>query len=105
MKYKTFKKIIELQIAHHNKIEAAYKLNIDLLEAFIEHETVISMLWDEILTDFGVDWLNWYLYEKNGISGYLKKKFTAHDGKVEICKNLKGLHEYLIKQKYFKNTK
>jgi len=26
----------------------------------------------------------------------------AHDGGKEICKDLKGLHDYLTTQKYFK---
>jgi hypothetical protein len=44
------------------------------------------------------------MYEKDYISGKIKKDFAATDesGK-EICKDLKGLHEYLVTQMYFKN--
>ena len=102
MEYKLFKQIIDLQIAHSQKIDKLYKLNIDLLEAFDEQEKVIDLLWKQVLTADGDEWLGWYLYEKDGISGKPKKDFKAHDGDVEICKDVKGLYDYLSKQKYFK---
>jgi hypothetical protein len=102
MDYKEFKKIIDWQIAHSQKIDNLYKLKIDLLDTFDEQEKVIDLLWKQVLTADGDEWLGWYLYEKNGISGKPKKDFKAHDGDVEICKDVKGLYEYLSKQKYFK---
>jgi len=102
MTYKEFKQIIDWQIAHHKKIDDAYNLKINLLEAFDEQDKVIDALWKQVLTTNGDDWLGWYLYEKDGISGKPKKNMRAHDGDVEICKDIKGLHEYLIKNKYFK---
>ena len=102
MEYKLFKQIIDLQIAHSQKIDNLYNLKIDLLEAFDEQEKVIDLLWKQVLTTDGDDWLGWYLYEKDGISGKPKKDFKAHDGDVEICKDVKGLYDYLSKQKYFK---
>ena len=102
MEYKLFKQIIDLQIAHSQKIDNLYKLKIDLLEAFDEQEKVIDLLWKQVLTTNGDEWLGWYLYEKDGISGKPKKDFKAHDGDVEICKDVKGLYDYLSKNKYFK---
>ena len=102
MEYKLFKQIINLQIAHSQKIDNLYKLKIDLLEAFDEQEKVIDLLWKQVLTADGDEWLGWYLYEKDGISGKPRKDFKAHDGDVEICKDVKGLYEYLSKNKYFK---
>jgi hypothetical protein len=102
MTYAEFKKIIDLQIAHSQKIDNLYKLKIDLLEAFDEQEKVIDLLWKQVLTTNGDEWLGWYLYEKDGISGKPKKDFKAHDGDVEICKDVKGLYDYLSKNKYFK---
>ena len=106
MNYKDFKQIIDWQITHHNKIYSAYKLKIDLLEAFEDNERVIDALWKQILDENGMQWLSWYLYEKDGISGNPKKDFNGKDadGK-EICKDLKGLHDYLVKEKYFMNDK
>lgn len=102
MDYKEFKKIIDLQIYHWQKLDELYKFKIDFLDAFDEQELIIDLLWKQVLTADGKDWLGWYLYEKDGISGKLKKDITAHDGDVEICKDVKGLYKYLIKQKYFK---
>ena len=101
MEYKLFKQIIDLQIAHSQKIDNLYKLKIDLLEAFDEQEKVIDLLWKQVLTTNGDEWLGLYLYEKDCISGKPKKDFKAHDGDVEICKDVKGLYDYLSKQKYF----
>ena len=103
MTYKTFKQIIDLQIAHTNRVQALYDLKLDLIETFEEQETAIDLLWKELLTEFGYDWLNWYLYEKNGISGQPRPDLSAFDdNEKEICKHLKGLWKYLTKEKYFK---
>ena len=104
MIYAEFKKIIDLQIKHSLKTDKLYKLGIDLFETFEEQEEVIDLLWKQVLTENGADWLSWYLYEKNGISGKPKKEMTAYDAKVEICKDLKGLYNYLSKNKYFKES-
>jgi hypothetical protein len=103
MKYETFKQIIDLQIAHHKRIQSLYKLKVDLIETFEEQEKAMGLLWRGILTEYGYDWLSWYLYEKNGISGKPRIELRAWDSdQNEICKDLKGLWEYLTQEKYFK---
>jgi predicted protein tyrosine phosphatase len=62
----------------------------------------VSLLWKQVLTKEGIDWLDWFLYEKDYISGNLRKDLKAWDSdKKEICKDLKSLYKYLIKEKYF----
>ena len=102
MKYKKFKQIIDFQISHNNKMDEIYKCKIDLLDVMNDIQRAVELLWDELLTEDGAGWLNWYLYEKDGISGKPREDLTADDNGVEICKDLKGLHEYLVKQDYFK---
>tara|TARA_R110000868_G_scaffold409292_2_gene694520 strand:- start:479 stop:790 length:312 start_codon:yes stop_codon:yes gene_type:complete len=103
MTYITFKQIIDLQIAHTNRVRAFYDLKLDLTETFEEQEKAIDLLWKELLTEFGYDWLNWYLYEKDGISGKPRPDLSAFDDNdKEICKDLQGLWKYLTKQKYFR---
>jgi len=103
MTYEKFKQIVNLQVAHHKKIQALCRLKVDLIEAFDEQDKAIQLLWQEVLTEHGYDWLSWYLYEKDGISGKPRAHLTAWDEeKNEICKDLKGLWEYLTKEKYFK---
>jgi len=102
MTYAQFKQIIDWQIAHSQKMDKLYNMGINLIEAFDEQEKVIDALWKQVLTANGDEWLSWYLYEKYGISGKPRKDMKAHDGDVEICKDIKGLYDYLSKQKYFK---
>jgi predicted protein tyrosine phosphatase len=62
----------------------------------------VSLLWKQVLTKEGIDWLDWFLYEKDYINGNLRKDLKAWDSdKKEICKDLKSLYKYLIKEKYF----
>lgn len=102
MTYEEFKKIIDLQIAHSQNIDKLCDMGINLIQAFDEQEKIIDALWKQVLTADGDEWLGWYLYEKNGISGKPRKDMKADDGDVEICKDVKGLYDYLSKQKYFK---
>jgi len=103
MIYKEFKEIVDLQIAHHKRMRDLYKLRVDLLETFDDQDRAIQLLWQSVLNEYGYDWLSWYLYEKDGISGKPRKDLTACDNeKNEICKDLKGLWKYLTKEKYFK---
>jgi hypothetical protein len=63
-------------------------------------------MWGEILTEYGEDWLSWYLYEKDGISGNPREDIRAWDkDKNEICENLEDLHAYLLENNYFRNYK
>lgn len=103
MTYKLFKQIIDWQIAHSQNINKLYDMGINFTEAFDEQEKVIDALWKQVLTTDGDDWVSWYLYEKNGISGKPRKDITADDNGKEICKDLKGTYNYLIENKYFKN--
>jgi hypothetical protein len=107
MTFKEFKTATDYMIEHHNKVTAAYKLNIDLIEFSDTQEKLLSMLWDQILTDKGKDWLDWFMYEKDYIEdGKGRKEMEAWDDDGhEICKDLKGLHTYLTTQKYFKCLK
>lgn len=106
MEYKDFEKVIGLMVSHSSKVGKLYsEFKIDLIDSFDEHNTLVEMLWSEILTEDGSEWLGWYLYDKNGISGKPRKDVKAHDLDKEICRNLKELHKYLVDSKYFKNQK
>jgi len=89
-------------IKHTKRLRKLYELKVDLVDAFEEYDQVINLLWENILTEYGMDWLSWYLYEKDGISGNPRKDLKATDKNKEICKDIKGLYKYLSKNKYFK---
>jgi alpha-amylase/alpha-mannosidase (GH57 family) len=103
MVYKDFKGLTDLMVKHHKKVDAAYKLNIDLIDFCDDQNRLVNALWNQILTEEGLDWFNWFMYEKDYISGKLREDLKAMDKGIEICKDLKGLHEYLVIQMYFKN--
>lgn len=102
MEYEKFEKIINLQREHSKRLSDLYNLRVDILDLCDELQTVITLLWDEVLTEEGTDWLSWFLYEKNYIGGELREDLTAWDeNKKEICKDLPGLYEYLKESNYF----
>jgi len=105
MNYDDFKAIINLMVTQSKNSRAAYKLGIDLMDFCETQNTLVNALWVQILTIEGKDWLDWFMYEKDYIEdGKINKSIQAwdEDGN-EICKDLKGLYNYLLTQKYFKN--
>ena len=95
MNYEKFKQIIDLQIAHYNRMGELYKFKIDLLETFDEINRVTDLLWTEVLTENGDYHLCYYLYEMNGIYGTPDLN--------EEYKDIKELDNYLIENKGFKS--
>lgn len=103
MTFSTFRNLTDLMVKNRIDIQKAHKLGIDLYEICESQHVLINALWSNILTDNGLDWFNWFLYEKDYISnGIGRKDITANDGDIQICKNLKGVYDYLVKNNYFK---
>jgi len=103
MTKETFKKILELQSAHYQKECKLYELGIDLTETNENIIGAVELLWDQILTKAGSEWLSWYLYQKHGISGEPREDLKAWDEKGnEIVKNVDELYDYLLENEYFK---
>ena len=63
MTLENFEKLIALQKAYDKKISEAYSLGIDLIE-FLDSYSILILLLKEIYNDRGVDWIEWYLYER-----------------------------------------
>lgn len=84
-----------------DRMQAAYKLNIDLTEFMDDDAWVIQHLWSVILTKEGMDWFSWFMYEKAYLYD-LKKDMKAWDEhKNEICQDLDSLYDYLVNNNYF----
>ena len=105
MIFADFKECIDTMVFIHNRSLQAYKLNIDLVEYGDPYDKIMSILWENILTEDGYEWLSWYLYDKDGISGNPRDDIKAYDNDVEICKNLEDLHSYLVKNNYLNLNK
>ena len=107
MEFTKFKEILDLLIEQSANTTAAYRLKIDLIDYCDPYNECIALLWSEILTNDGLEWLNWFLYDKGFITGELDPEIKAYqitngDEKVEIIRDLPELYDYLIQNKYFK---
>lgn len=104
MEYSKFKAFVDCLSDMTKRNRDAYKIGLDLIDYTEPYDKAVTILLEEILTPEGNDWLSWFLYEKGGIDDKIRKDMKAWDGKKEICKNLKGLHEYLIDNSYFRTN-
>ena len=113
MTFENFKNIIDQMVNNSKKITSVYDTGIDLIDFVDSYERVIRSLWIEVLTDSGLEWLDWFLYEKDYIhdgvgNPEIKAVFKSHNPltneviEVEIIKNIEELHEYLTQNNYFK---
>ena len=103
MTFEHFKELTDLMVKAQKNKRAAYNLGVDLYEICEPEEMLINSLWDKILTDHGLDWFNWFMYEKAYINdGIGRPSISANDDGKPICEDLKGLYEYLVKNNNFK---
>jgi hypothetical protein len=106
MTYLEFEQIINKMMGNHKMIDNAYKLKIDLIEAFEDNDYVVDLLWKQVLTEPGYDWLSWFLYEKNYIEGEGGREdlLAWDEDKIPICYDLPSLYQYLLTNNYIKNA-
>ena len=108
MTFERFKFITDIMVQNSSRVDKSYDQGVDLVEFVEGYNVVTEYLWGEILTTEGLDWFNWFMYEKNYLQdGAGNPEMNAYskinDGEqVEICKDLEGLYEYLIENNYFK---
>lgn len=104
MRFEKFKEIIDLNVKVTQRLDKAYNLGLELANFFDDYEKINSLLWEEILDSDGVDWINWFLYEKGYIhDGIGKEDLRAFDeNKNEICQDLPSLYELLVEEGCFK---
>lgn len=107
MTFEKFKHIVDLMVQNSARLDRSYENGIDLIDFTEGYSVVINYLWGQILTVEGLDWFDWFMYEKNylqdGIGNPELTAYSTDSGEeVEIIKDLKGLYEYLIENNYFK---
>jgi hypothetical protein len=84
-----------------DRMQAAYKLDIDLTEFMDDHPWVFQHLWSEILTKEGNDWFSWFMYEKSYLYELREDMKAWDEDKNEICQTIDDLYNYLVKNNYF----
>lgn len=105
MEFEKLENIYNLLCKIRKKDSSLYKNGIDITEYSDDYHHIIKLLLEEILTKEGIDWLEWFLYEKDAISGNPREDMKAWDeNKNEICKDLESLHSYLVSNSYYKNN-
>jgi len=103
MKFEEFKDMTDLMVKHWKGVDKCYNIGIDIMDFLDTQETLVNALWDKILTVEGLDWFNWFMYEKNYISdGVGRADLTASADGKPICSDLQGLFDYLNENNYFK---
>jgi hypothetical protein len=97
MKYEQFKKLIETIEHIKKRTSSIYDLGLDLINFEDEYFKIVNILMDSVFEKEGHDWIDWYLYERDG---FKDKKNLATDGNGnEICYDIpslwKTVKEYL----------
>ena len=100
MDKKQFEKIIlNLQLAR-KKSHDAYKLGIDLMFFEENYEKVIDQLFKVAFNSDQLGWVDWFLYEREGINGKPNKAWKkVGRKKVEICYDIDSLWETIQEYK------
>ena len=96
MLIKDFKKIIENIQKYSDKVSKLYELNVDLIDFNDEYYENQNILLKYIYTKEGLDWFDWFVYEK--LLSNQPEEMTAHDADgTEILKSVDELWEFLEK--------
>ena len=92
MNLKTFTTLIEGIQAQSNKTHELYKHGVDLLSFNDDYyRDVVNPLMLEAFGKDGADWIDWYIYEKDG-----KEDMKAWDREGnEICYDVESLYKVI----------
>jgi hypothetical protein len=104
MTLETFTKLLDNYTEAYSKSMAVSQLGINLDEYSEIFQKNTELLLGEVFTEEGVEWIFWFLYEKDYVEGNLKddmKAWDEHD--QEICQDVPRLYRYLVQNKHIKN--
>lgn len=91
MKYEVFENIL-MNIIKTNEIDRKfYDLGLDMTNIVDEYNRIISNLLSAHYSEEGSEWIDWFLYERESMSGEILTA-TDKDGR-NICYDMKSLWE------------
>jgi hypothetical protein len=94
MNKKSFEKIILNLQAARKRSREMYKLGVDLMNYEENYEHAIDELFRAAFNTDQLGWIDWYLYEREGITGNINKAWKkVGRKKVEICHTIDSLWE------------
>lgn len=91
MTKETFEKIILLKQLTLKRSRELYKLGVDLMQIEESHEKIIDTLLREVFNEEQIGWIDWFLYEREGMRGDILEAHDA-DGN-QICHTIDSLWE------------
>ena len=89
MKLDVFERIIGLIQAQQEKSHLLYKMGVDTMAYEEGFQDTISLLIKSYYGEAGSDWIDWYLYEREGVGGNINDA-TDSDGNP-ICYDIPSL--------------
>lgn len=89
MNYKNFKNIIENLEKMRERSHSVYILGIDLMNYEELYYNTITILLDSTFNKEAKDWIDWYLYERNGFTD--KTNLATDKNGNEICYDIPSL--------------
>jgi len=94
MTKQSFQKIILNTQTARKRSHDAYKLGIDLMHFEENYEHVIDELMKAAFNADQLTWIDWFLYEREGMDGKINKAYKkVGRKKVEICYDIDSLWE------------
>lgn len=95
MKFETFSSIIERLKTQSKVVGELYSMKIDLIEFIDPYHTIISDMLKEEYGSEGIDWWNWFCYEKDFGERTDLEAFDADNPFHPICRDVKELWELM----------
>lgn len=98
MDFKTFARIIDELKNVSERTTKAYKINVDLIDYNDDFYNIITTLIDELFTEESVDWIDWYMFEKD--FGRDKNMEAWDENRNPICRNTRELYKLMKYKKH-----
>lgn len=89
MKFEVFERIVTQIQNQQERSFAANKLGIDLITYEEEYSEVIHLLLSAYYGEVGRDWIDWYLYERDSLSGEINQAWDQDNN--PICYDIPSL--------------
>ena len=93
MKLEVFKQVINLIQRQQEKSHLLYKMGVDTMAYEEDFQSAINLLIKAYYGEAGADWVEWYLYEREGVGDSVCEA-TAADGSP-ICYDIPSLWKYV----------
>lgn len=89
MKLEVFSQVINLIQRQQEKSHLLYKIGVDTMQYEEDFQRAISLLLKAYYGEAGADWIEWYLYEREGVGGSINDATDANGN--PICYDIPSL--------------